>query len=85
MAHWSANLLLFHQFRVGAIINDILSENGRAEDGVDFLGIHILEFAIKNELIALRSQIDCCLLAQQNESKYIAILRSISRPVTKRD
>jgi hypothetical protein len=58
------NLFLFHQFRVGAIIHDILSENRGTEDGVDLLGIHILELAIQDELIALCSQINCCLLAK---------------------
>jgi hypothetical protein len=74
-----AHLLLLHELRVWAIVDHVRTENWRGERGIDLLGVHILKFAIKNELVALCPEINSCLLSEENESEDIAILLHISR------
>lgn len=69
-----ANLLLFHELRVWAIVDDILAENRRGERRINLLGVDILEFAVENEVIALRTDCNSHLLAEENEGKDIAEL-----------
>lgn len=41
-----AYLLLLHELGIGAVIDDISTENRSGQDGVDFFGIDILKLAI---------------------------------------
>ena len=59
-----ADLLLLHQFGVRAIIDHILSKDRCSQDSINLLRVDILQLAIENEVVALSSQIHCCLLAK---------------------
>jgi hypothetical protein len=49
----SSYLLLLHELRVGAIVDNMATENGGSERGVDLLGIDIAQLAIEDELVSL--------------------------------
>jgi len=68
------NLLLFHQLSVGAVIDDVLAEDGSREHGVDLLSVDILELAVQDEVVALSSDIDGGLLSEKNEGEDISVL-----------
>lgn len=70
----SANLLLLHEFRVGTVVDNIGSEDGGCELPVDFFGVDILQFSIENELVALDTKVNSCLLAEKDEGENIAVL-----------
>lgn len=46
-------LLLFHKFRIWNIIDDVLAEDRRAQDGVDLFGVDVFELRVQDKLIAL--------------------------------
>lgn len=58
------NLLLLHELRVRAIIDNILAEDGGGKDRVDFLGANITNLAVQDELVALGSDVDGRFLAE---------------------
>lgn len=78
------NLLLLHELGVRAVVHDILAKDGRAERSIDFLGIHILEFAIEYEVVSLGAKTDGRLPSKENKGENIAILRPVSSPGTTR-
>jgi hypothetical protein len=67
-------LLLLHQFGIGTVVHDVLAENRRGKRRIHLLGIHILQFAIQDELIAFCSQAYCGFLAQQDKRKHVSVL-----------
>jgi hypothetical protein len=69
-----AYLLLLHELRVRAVVDDILAEDGRGEHRVDVLGAHIADLAVEDEVVALGPDIDGGLLAEQDEGKAVAVL-----------
>ncbi len=66
---------MLHELRVGAIINDILSEHRGGKDGVNLLGVDVTKLAIQDEVVALGSDVDGRLLAKQDEGENIAVLQ----------
>jgi hypothetical protein len=74
----AAHLLLLHELRVWAIVDHIATENRCREIAVDLLGVHILELAIENELVACCAEIYGRLLPKENEGEDVAILLRIS-------
>lgn len=46
-------LLLLHELSIGAIVDDVTTEDGGSEGGVNLFGIHITKLAIEDELVAL--------------------------------
>ena len=67
-------LLLLHELGVGAVVDDILAEDGGGERVVDFFSVDILQLAIEDEVVALGSQADGGLLAQEDKGEDIAVL-----------
>ena len=69
-----SHLLLFHELRVGTVIDDVLAENWGGERGVDIFSIDILQFAVEDEFIAFGADIDSHLPPEHNEGEHIAVL-----------
>lgn len=67
-------LLLLHELRVGAVVYDIRTEDGRGELAVDLLGIYIFEFAVKDKVVPRNAQIYSGLLPEEDKGKDVAIL-----------
>lgn len=69
-----AYLFLLHELGVGAIVDNILAKHRCRKRRVDFFGIHILNLAIKDEVVARSIQTHRHLAPEQDECKDIAIL-----------
>lgn len=69
------NLLLFHKLGVWAIINDIAAEYRCREGGVDFFSADISKFSVEDEVVSCCSDVDSSLLAEQDESEDITVLK----------
>lgn len=69
-------LLLLHKLGVGAIVDDIGAKDGSGQGAVDFFGVDILELSVQDEVVALGTEADSRLLAEQNEGEDIAVLRT---------
>lgn len=69
-----SHLLLLHELRVRAVIDDTCTENWRGEVGVDLLRVHVLQLSIEDELVAGCSKVYSRLLPEENEGEDIAIL-----------
>ena len=67
-------LLLFHELRIGAIVDDITSEHGSGQRSIDLLGVDVLELAVQNEIIARGADRDGGLLAEKNEGEDVTKL-----------
>jgi len=65
---------LFHELRVGAVIDDVFAENRGCERRVDLFGIDILQLAVEDKFIALCADIDSHLPPEHNEGEHIAVL-----------
>lgn len=65
---------LFHEFRVGAIVYDIGTEDWRRQRGVDLLGVEIIVAAIQDKIVAVDAKVACDPLAEKNERENIAVL-----------
>jgi hypothetical protein len=74
----ATHLLLLHELRVRAVIDDTSTENRRGKLSVDLFGVHVLELAIEDELIALRSKVYSRLLSEENEGEDVAILLELA-------
>ena len=70
----STNLLLLHELRVGAVVDDILAEYGGCKDGVDVLGADVLDLAVQDELVALGSEVYGGLFAEKDEGEAVSVL-----------
>lgn len=65
---------MLHQLAVGAIVDDISSEDGSGQDAVDFFSIDVLSLAVENELVALGADVDGGLLAKKDKGEHVAKL-----------
>jgi hypothetical protein len=65
---------LFHELRIGAVIDDVFAENRGGERGVDIFSIDILQLAVEDEFIALCADIDSHFPPKHDEGKHIAVL-----------
>ena len=70
----STYFLLLHQLRIGAIIDHATSENWSGENIIDLFRIDVLQFAIKNEIVTLLTEVNCSLSTKKYERKHIPIL-----------
>lgn len=70
----AAYLLLLHELRVWAIVDDISSEDWGCEAGIDLLSVDILQLSVEDEFVALSTDVDSGLLAKQDESEDVAVL-----------
>lgn len=66
--------LLLHEFGIGTVVDHILSEYRPGQFVVDLLRIDVLLLAVQDELVALRTNVDGGLLAEENEGENIAVL-----------
>jgi hypothetical protein len=73
-----AHLLLLHELGVGAIVDDILAEDGGGERAVDLLGVDVLDLSVEDEVVALGVEADSHLATEENESEHIAVLLPVS-------
>ncbi len=67
--------LLLHELGVGAVVDNILSEDGSGQDGIDLLGVDVAQFSVQDEVVALAADADGGLLAEKDEGEDIAMLR----------
>jgi len=70
----NAHLLLLHELPVWAVVHDVMTKDGGGERSVNLLGVHILELAVQDEIIALCSEKDGGFLAQEDEGEDIPVL-----------
>jgi len=75
----TADLFLFHELRVWAVVHDIGTEHRRSQRTVYLLCIDILELPVKDEVVAFHAQANRGLLAKQDECEDITILHNIVR------
>jgi hypothetical protein len=75
----SKYLLLLHELGVGAVVDDVATKDGSGEDGVNLLGIDVLELAVEDEVVASGTNGNGRLLAEEDESEDIAELSEIKR------
>lgn len=75
-------LLLLHELSIGAIVDDVTTEDGGSERGVDLFGVHITKLAIEDELISLGAKVDGGLLAEENESEDVTILPAMNHQIS---
>jgi hypothetical protein len=68
-------LFLFHQFGVGAIIDNILAKDRSGQWSVYLLGIDVLQLSIEDKFVALCPEADSGFFSEKNEGEDIAILR----------
>lgn len=69
-----ADLLLLHELGVGAVVDNILSEDGGRQNSVDVLGAYVFMLAVQNEVITCGAKVYCRLLSKEDESEDIAKL-----------
>ena len=72
--HVRTDLLLLHELRVGAVIDNIPTKDRSGENSVDLLGVDVAKLAVEDKLVALGSHVDGGLLAEQDEGKDVAVL-----------
>lgn len=73
-----AHLLLLHELRIRAIIDDVLAKDGRAERCVDLLRIDVLDLSVQDKVVALGVQAHRHLATEEHEREDVAILRPVS-------
>lgn len=69
-----SHLLLLHQLGVGAVVDDIASEDGGGQDGVNLLSVDILELSVEDEVVSSGAYSHGGLLAEENKGENVAIL-----------
>lgn len=67
-------LFLLHELGVGAVIDNIASEDGSGQNSVDLFGIDVLELAVENEVVSGRANSDSRLLAEEDKGEDITML-----------
>lgn len=72
-------LLLLHELRVGAVVDDVGAEDGGGQGAVYFFGIEIGVLSIEDEFVTIEAEVDGDVLSEELESEDVAILRSVSR------
>lgn len=65
---------LFHEFRVGAIVYDIRTEDWRRQRGINLFGVEIIVATIQDEIVAVDAKVACDPLAEKNERENIPVL-----------
>lgn len=68
-------LLLFHELGVGAVVDDVATEDGGSQDSIDFFGIDILELAVQDKLVARGTNSDSGLFTKEDKGENIAKLQ----------
>lgn len=69
-----SHLLLLHQLGVGAVVDDITSEDGGGQDSVNLLSVDILELSVEDEVVSSRAYSHGGLFAEENKGENVAIL-----------
>lgn len=67
-------LLLLHEFGVGAVVDDVGTEDWGGDRTVDLLCVDILELAVENEFVAVNAEVNCRLLFKEDEGEDISVL-----------
>lgn len=67
-------LLLLHEFGVGAVVDDIGTEDRGGDGTVDLLCVDILELAVENEFVAVDAEVNRRLLSKEDEGEDISVL-----------
>ena len=73
-----AYLLLLHELRIRAVVDDILAKDRCAAWGVDLLGIDILDLSVEDKVVASGVQAHRHLATEENEGEDVAILLLVS-------
>jgi hypothetical protein len=74
VAEVSSYLLLLHELRVRAVVDNIAAKDRGRQWRINLFGANIAQLAIHDELIALCAQIDGSLLAEKNERENVTVL-----------
>ena len=72
------HLLLLHQLRVGAVIDNILTKDGSSQRAINLFCVNILELSVEDEVVAFCIEADSHLAAEENKGEDIAVLLPIS-------
>lgn len=67
-------LLLLHEFRVGAVVDDVGTEDWGGDGTVDLFRVDVLELAVENEFVAVDAEVNRRLLSKEDEGKDISVL-----------
>lgn len=65
---------LLHELAIGAIVNDVASEDRSGQGTVDLFSVDVLGLAVQDELVALGADVDGGLLAEEDKGKDVAEL-----------
>lgn len=63
-SEYPTDLLLFHQLRIGAIVDHVFAKHRGGKRAVYLLGIEILVFAVEDEFVTFDSQANGCLFSE---------------------
>lgn len=76
-----SNLLLLHEFGIGAIVHDILAEDRSSENRVNLLGRDILELSVEDEVVSSGANSDSGFLSKEDKGEDITMLAHSQRLV----
>jgi hypothetical protein len=65
---------LLHELRVGAIIDHIFAKDGSCKDGIDLFSANVANLAVEDEFVALGSDINGRLLAEEDKCEAFSVL-----------
>ena len=68
------DLLLLHQFGIGAIVDDTFPKDWGGQGAVDFLRVEVLVLSVQDEIVPFDSQAHSRLPPEQDKREDIAIL-----------
>lgn len=70
-------LLLLHELRVGAVVNNVATKDRGGERRVNLFSANVAKLAIQDKVITFGAEIDRSLLAEENEGENVAILPAL--------
>ena len=68
--------LLFHELRVGTVVDDIATKYGDRERAINLLGVDVLELSIEDEFVSIEPKIAGDFPAKECEGEDVTILGS---------
>jgi hypothetical protein len=69
-----SHLLLLHELGVGAVVDNILAEDGSGENGVNLLSADVLELSVENKVVSGGAHSNGGFLAEEDKGEDIAEL-----------
>jgi hypothetical protein len=69
-----SDLLLFHEFGIRAVVDDILAKDRSSENSINLLGRDILELSVENKVVSSGANSDGGFLSKEDKGEDIAML-----------